>query len=553
MPPEGTRDAEGHASSPGPADASCRHICILVHGLMGSSKDWQTWVECLAERCPEWVVKPIDLREQTRPIIGKALQELADVTSQKILQVVAEAEASQPGGGCRLHCVGHSLGGLILRAALPHVHRELSGRVQMGVYMTLSTPHLGIQASWSAKADMWRNLCILAGVISAQLPQLAVQDSSGGGGRPYLMALTDQDPFLDVLASFSRRVLVTMSGGDPVIPTVSGSLVDLPWRQPQHDQHQLAGWGIEHASCNAPPQDAAEQLCGCARTRSRSCSSSSTQDTAEQQGGAARTPSCSSSSPRASDEGRAGVGRWTVSADGACSFPQRMLERLLRLPWERVVLRLHLPRANVHVFPIAKRSDQTAFEHALSRECVEFLIDLLTTDTGQAAICTTAPRWVRRVEACPRPREFCCHRWVVAVEKGVGFVEFVPFELEEEARFFFGVMSITSRVLFDPAGIEVKRGGANQPAFRTIRSHFHFPHPEAWRTKWAVLAEEGVGQITFQAFDDEAQARAYFNSFMCVIARVLFDPLGAAREQAGWNKPALKIINRLFQREYHMH
>jgi len=50
----------------------------------------------------------------------------------------------------RLSFVGHSLGGLIIRSALPYLEQYAS---KMHLYMTLSSPHLGYMYQSSKLVD----------------------------------------------------------------------------------------------------------------------------------------------------------------------------------------------------------------------------------------------------------------------------------------------------------------------------------------------------------------------------------------------------------------
>jgi len=50
----------------------------------------------------------------------------------------------------RISFIGHSLGGLIIRAALPHLKEY---KDQFYTYMTLSTPHLGLLYGNSSLVD----------------------------------------------------------------------------------------------------------------------------------------------------------------------------------------------------------------------------------------------------------------------------------------------------------------------------------------------------------------------------------------------------------------
>lgn len=56
-----------------------------------------------------------------------------------------------------------------------------------GCYLSLSSPHLGIQSSWLQPMHAWRNLCWLTRAVTLQLCQLAIQDSSE---RPYLLEIS---------------------------------------------------------------------------------------------------------------------------------------------------------------------------------------------------------------------------------------------------------------------------------------------------------------------------------------------------------------------------
>ena len=57
----------------------------------------------------------------------------------------------------------------------------------LGHYLSLSSPHMGIQSSWLLPLHAWRNLCWLSRPVSLQLPQLALQDCSE---RPYLLEIS---------------------------------------------------------------------------------------------------------------------------------------------------------------------------------------------------------------------------------------------------------------------------------------------------------------------------------------------------------------------------
>lgn len=106
------------------------------------------------------------------------VDELAAVACKEILSLVP------PAGQLTLHCVGHSMGGIIIRGALPGLLERLGERVTLGHYLSLSTPHLGIRASWSSPLHAWRNLAApLTACVTSQISQLAVANEPEGASK----------------------------------------------------------------------------------------------------------------------------------------------------------------------------------------------------------------------------------------------------------------------------------------------------------------------------------------------------------------------------------
>ncbi|KAH8584559.1 ZW18 protein [Cryptosporidium sp. chipmunk genotype I] len=143
------------------------HIMIFVHGLQGSAFDMRNVrniislyypdVLCLLSTCNE------DYTDGPIEEMGKRL-------SDEVIAAISPFSKSLK----KLSFVGHSLGGIIIRAALPHLYMFSS---QFYLYWSLSTPHLGCISNDSKliNAGVW----IMKKWSSSQcINQLALSDAS---------------------------------------------------------------------------------------------------------------------------------------------------------------------------------------------------------------------------------------------------------------------------------------------------------------------------------------------------------------------------------------
>jgi len=406
-----------------------RDLCILVHGMGGTARDWDAWLEVLSSSLPTWTVKPLQSLANGSRFLGEGLDQLAKLAAAEALEEIKNELAM--GQLVRLHVVGHSMGGLVLRAALPIIRNELAGlasggcHVEFGHYVSLSTPHLGIQSSWRAPLQLWRNLCSFSAFITQQLVQLSVQDRASDK-PPFLVALSDPEgPYMEVLSLFQHRTCVTMASGDALIPVASG-IID----------KELTLMDSGNACCQSSTPswlfvESDDSRCGDA-------ASSSTNETLKlgKDGGFASMASTEEETvssgksrslawmmhlqrflmtglrslmrllmpsgklsvkelekqkipPRVSCKAHAcsvtnrGF-TWEVSSDGACRFPLEILNGLETLPWRRKIARLHHPpfARNMHVFLIGKSSEQWPSEHKLSMQCINQLVDKVLLDSS---------------------------------------------------------------------------------------------------------------------------------------------------------------------------
>jgi len=172
-----------------------------------------------------------------------------------------------------------------LRAALPKVVAacdQLTPVPTFGHYLSLSTPHLGVQASWSAPLHWWRNLCRLTSPVSSQLVQIAAQDTRNGR-VPFLVELANADgPYIRAFRRFRVRTCATAIGGDPLVPVCSGLICDEnPWGNPIAAPFSPIRWRFEERA-GVPPESAFEtrwwrmqhELVSASKKKTRSFSSS---------------------------------------------------------------------------------------------------------------------------------------------------------------------------------------------------------------------------------------------------------------------------------------
>lgn len=328
------------------------------------------------------------------------------------------------------------MGGLIIRGALPKVFQDLEseGCPELGHYVSLSSPHLGIQASWLAIPHVWRNLCSLTAWLTPQLVQLAVQDI-GGVDPPYLVALGDaQGPYLRLLRRFRRRTCVTLATGDCLIPLPSG-VIDPERQNAGPSMLDESFWQFDDRS-GLTPNSSFELKCQAlsdtdcplkkdvrimgflrlllalvariaslsnklllAKRPSRELLRQSCATLPEPESlGARLTQDCAPSPPSpalasasaweeeateltATDGSEGGLREelnWSTSADGSCRFPSEIVEGLNSMPWQRIVTTVHHRpmAANVHVFLIGKPSEQFPTEHQMSRQCIGQLVEV---------------------------------------------------------------------------------------------------------------------------------------------------------------------------------
>lgn len=147
-----------------------RHLVVLVHGFGGTSFDVRNLRNQILVEHPEVYVYSAHTNEEESSdgdilIMGRKLA----------IEIQAFVHDYFPGKGLdRLSFIGHSMGGLVIRAALPLLS-DL--RRKLHFLVTLSTPHLGYITKSSALVDL--GLWVLKKMKnSLSLNQVTMKDNS---------------------------------------------------------------------------------------------------------------------------------------------------------------------------------------------------------------------------------------------------------------------------------------------------------------------------------------------------------------------------------------
>ena len=125
------------------------HLFVLVHGFQGNSFDMRLLKNHFSLLHPEALFLCSNSNEETTEgDIGEMGVRLAQEVTAYITQWCDKNRLG------RISFIGHSMGGLIIRAALPYLE-ALAGK--MHLFLTLSTPHLGYMYNSSKIIDagMW--------------------------------------------------------------------------------------------------------------------------------------------------------------------------------------------------------------------------------------------------------------------------------------------------------------------------------------------------------------------------------------------------------------
>ena len=194
------------------------HLMVLVHGFQGNHFDMRLMKNNIAIIHPEALFLCSNSNEEsTEGDIGEMGVRLA----QEVMNFITEWCPNRSLG--RLSFIGHSMGGLIIRAALPYLENYAS---KMHMYISFSSPHLGYMYNSSKIIDagMWflkkwrKSKCLqqLSMSESTNLRQSFLYELSTQKGLGWFKYVTLVSSYQDQYAPYdsARMELSVKSGGE---------------------------------------------------------------------------------------------------------------------------------------------------------------------------------------------------------------------------------------------------------------------------------------------------------------------------------------------------
>ncbi|MCI0652832.1 MAG: alpha/beta hydrolase [Planctomycetes bacterium] len=161
-----------------PREASRRYTLLVLHGIFGSSSNWQTFAKRLANHLSEWQVIAVDLREHGRSQGAPPPHDL-DACVADLLEL--ERMLARPFDAV----AGHSFGGKV--ALLYAATRIGAGAPFLYAAVLDADPGAQAEAAAAARPDSAQCLLDLLGSLPARFPAraefLAALAAHGIGGR----------------------------------------------------------------------------------------------------------------------------------------------------------------------------------------------------------------------------------------------------------------------------------------------------------------------------------------------------------------------------------
>ena len=157
------------------------HLIVLVHGFQGNSFDLRLLRNYISLAYPKAVFLESSINE------SKTEGDIREMGSRLSREVISYLTYSFPDKSPKVSFIGHSMGGLIIRAALPFLDC-LSDRFHL--FLSLSTPHLGLMySSKILDAGIW---LLKRMKKSKSIKQLCFEDYNKVQGTALFMMSKDE-------------------------------------------------------------------------------------------------------------------------------------------------------------------------------------------------------------------------------------------------------------------------------------------------------------------------------------------------------------------------
>jgi len=348
-----------------------RPFFVLAHGSHGRACDLDYIAGCLGYRFPDSLLlqsKANQLLDTNDGLLVCGARLAAEV--HEYLGARFPDGDSEP---LRLVLVGHSLGGLILRAALPALLDGSPVPLVPSSYVSLQTPHLGIRRAaatgWigDLKRELMHGVYRILGQTGRELKQ---EDDAG-----VLRALTDpMAPSFGALARFPHCTFVAMPHFDWNVPFTTASAIavnphpeptsdDPPFYVASHRRFPLEYHPLLNDRLHRPPASLSEP------------------DSEEP------LPAPQRSSP---SDGPETAAEFVADSEGLIEFDLWLQQQLLGLPNLRHLNVQFSPLWHPVQFHLAVIHQGLGKINA-GRQCVALVVDVIALDLGRTTDPTASP------------------------------------------------------------------------------------------------------------------------------------------------------------------
>ncbi|XP_078173471.1 putative lipase ROG1 [Carex rostrata] len=210
------------SSSATDADSAPDHLVVMVHGILGSSGDWQYAANEFVKQLPDKVVVHCSERNRHRLSLH-GVDVMGERLAEEVLEVIGERPEIQ-----KISFIAHSIGGLVARYAIARLYRPRTGNI-CGLepinFIAVATPHLGSRGNKQVPLLLgfvrMENLAsrVIHWLFGRAGRHLFLTDSEEGKPPLLLRMISDSGNlhFISALRAFKRRVAYANVDCDQVV------------------------------------------------------------------------------------------------------------------------------------------------------------------------------------------------------------------------------------------------------------------------------------------------------------------------------------------------